>query len=103
MKKLIVEFEVYENGEPIVRMVRGQTAKALLALVEAGARGITALECGTWAFRLAAYTHDLKHDYGLSIRTDKEDHDGGWHGRHVLETPVRIVAVDGGEESAVAA
>ncbi len=34
--------------------VKGQTAKALQALVEAGPRGVTALEAATWAFRFAA-------------------------------------------------
>lgn len=95
MKRVSVDFEIVIAGRTIVREVRGQTAKALLALAEAGDRGVTALECGTWAYRLAAYTHFLRRDYGLSIRTDREDHEGGWHGRHVLETPVRIVRVLG--------
>jgi hypothetical protein len=71
----------------------GQTAKALVAL-DAGQRGITALECDTWAYRLAAYCHFLRRDGGLVIRTDREEHPGGWHGRHVLETPVRLIAND---------
>ena len=71
--------------------VRGQEARTLLALVEAGPRGITALECSTWAFRLAAYCHALRRDHGLTIRTDRETHHGGWHGRHVLESRVVIV------------
>lgn len=75
--------------------VHGQTARTLLALVNSGPRGVSALECGAWAFRLAAYCHRLRHRYGLTIRTDKESHPGGWHGRHVLETPIEIVAVDG--------
>lgn len=70
--------------------VRGQTAKALIALVNGGDRGVTALEVATWAFRFAAYCHDLRTRYGLSIRTEREEHPGGWHGRHVLETPVTI-------------
>jgi hypothetical protein len=72
-------------------------ARALLALVEAGARGVTALECSTWAFRLAAYCYDLRRDHGLAIRCDREEHPGGWHGRHVLETPVKIVTVETAE------
>jgi hypothetical protein len=74
-------------------IVRGQTAKALVALVAGGDRGATALEVSTWALRFAAYCHLLRRDFGLSIRTDREDHPGGWHGRHVLETPVRILFV----------
>jgi hypothetical protein len=74
-------------------IVRGQSAKALVALVAGGDRGATALEVSTWALRFAAYCHLLRRDFGLSIRTEREDHPGGWHGRHVLETPVRIVLV----------
>lgn len=71
--------------------VRGQEAKALDALVKAGPKGVTALECGAWAFRLAAYCHALKHDHGLNIVTERERHPGGWHGRHVLLDQVTII------------
>ena len=87
----IVHATVFEFGYRRSITVKGQTAKALLALVEAGPRGVTALEAATWAYRLAAYCHDLRRKHGLSIRTDKESHPGGWHGRHVLESDVRIV------------
>lgn len=70
--------------------MRGQTAKALIALVNGGDRGVTALEVATWAYRFAAYCHDLRTRYALAIRTEREEHPGGWHGRHVLETPVTI-------------
>ena len=65
-------------------VVRGQTAKALVALVAGGDRGVSALEVATWAYRLAAYCHELRTRYGLAIRTEREEHPGGWHGRHVL-------------------
>ena len=84
-------------------IVRGQTAKALVALVASGDRGATALDVSTWALRFAAYCHLLRRDFGLSIRTDREDHPGGWHGRHVLETPVRIVLVADPEQEDEAA
>ncbi|MGE0735303.1 MAG: hypothetical protein AB7P50_11175 [Alphaproteobacteria bacterium] len=71
----------------------GQEAKALLALAEAGARGVTALECAAWAYRLAAYAHSLRKRFGLVIVTLHEAHPGGWHGRHVLETAVEILEV----------
>jgi hypothetical protein len=45
----------------------------------------------------------LRRDFGLSIRTDREEHPGGWHGRHVLETPVRILFVSDPEQEADAA
>ena len=71
--------------------VKGQTAKSLLALVTAGAKGVTALEAASWALRLAAYCHDLRTKHRLAIETVREDHEGGWHGRHVLRSPVQIL------------
>lgn len=91
----LVRFRIWSASEPIVLEAGGQTARALLALVEAGAGGVTALEVSTWAYRLAAYVWDLKSNYGLAIRTDREDHPGGWHGRYTLETPIQIIEVTG--------
>jgi hypothetical protein len=58
---------------------------------------VTALECSAWAYRIAAYCHDLRREHGLAIRCDREEHSRGWHGRHVLETPVEIVTVETAE------
>jgi hypothetical protein len=101
--KLCVEAIAYlPEGERRL-IVRGQTAKALIALVAGGDRGATALEVSTWALRFAAYCHFLRRDFGLSIRTKREEHPGGWHGRHVLETPVRLLLVADPEQEATAA
>ncbi|QBM77898.1 hypothetical protein E2E30_17760 [Sphingomonas sp. AAP5] len=70
--------------------VTGQEARALEALIESGAAGVTSLEVSSWAYRLGAYIFDLRHDYGLSIDTLREEHDDGWHARYVLRTPVVI-------------
>ena len=70
--------------------VSGQVAKALAALLSAGAAGVTALEVNSWAYRLGAYVHTLRHRYGLVIETVRELHEGGWHGRYVLRSPVSI-------------
>ena len=70
--------------------VSGQVAKALAALMSAGTAGVTALEVNSWAYRLGAYVHTLRHDYGLAIETQREAHEGGWHGRYVLRSPVSI-------------
>jgi len=78
--------------------VTGQTARALLALKAAGPEGCTALEVSSWALRFAAYTHALIRDHGLVIETRREEHPGGWHGRHILHSPVEILAVEGGAE-----
>lgn len=85
------------GGEAVHFHVTGQTAKALLALVDAGPNGVTALEVATWAYRFAAYCHELRRKHDLSIRTDRETHPGGWHGRHVLESDVQIVSVENAE------
>jgi hypothetical protein len=79
---------------------RGQTARALLALVAAGPRGRTALEVSSWALRFAAYCYELRHECGLTIITERESHVGGWHGRHVLLSSVRILSVQGESEAA---
>ncbi len=86
----VLKAVVHDNGKERFFIVRGQTAKALKALVTAGSKGCTALEVASWAYRFAAYCHDLIHKHGLKIRTDKETHVGGWHGRHVLESHVSI-------------
>lgn len=78
-------------------VVKGQTARSLLALVNAGAMGVTALEVSCWAYRFAAYCHDLRHKHGLVIDTIRETHAGGWHGRHVLRSSVEITEVRGDE------
>lgn len=89
---MIVIAEVLNDGRRFE--VRGQTAKALAALVDAGDKGVTALDVSTWAYRFAAYCFDLRTKHGLEIVTLREDHPGGWHGRHALRTPVRIVSVE---------
>jgi len=68
-----------------------QPKRALTALIRAGSKGVTALELSSWAYRLGAYVHTLRHDYGLTIETLREPHDGGWHGRYVLHTPCQII------------
>jgi hypothetical protein len=92
-QRVVLDVAVSENGKERFFTVRGQTAKALWALIGAGSRGCTALEAASWAYRFAAYCHDLIHKHGLVIRTDKEPHEGGWHGRHVLVSNVRICDV----------
>jgi hypothetical protein len=71
----------------------GQEAKALLALLKAGAKGCTSLEVASWAYRFGAYVHDLRHVHGLAIKTQREEHEGGWHARYVLASPVTIMDV----------
>lgn len=87
--------KVLFEAEGRMSEVQGQCARALLALVAAGPSGVTALEVQGWAYRLAAYVFDLRQRHGLSVVTEREQHPGGWHGRHILLTPVRIQLIDG--------
>ncbi len=70
--------------------VTGQVARALEALVHRGSAGVTALELSSWALRLAHYVFVLRSQFGLVIETEREEHDGGWHGRYRLRSPVVI-------------
>ena len=99
---LQVEAVAHRDGDDRPFIVRGQVAKALVALVSGGDRGVSALEVAGWAYRLAAYCYELRTRYGLAIRTEREEHPGGWHGRHVLETPVTIRFVADPEQDAAA-
>ena len=87
------KLEVRALGPAGPFLVVGQVAKALLALVEAKARGRTALEVASWAYRFGAYIWTLRHEHGLAIETEREDHEGGWHARYVLRTPVTVLRV----------
>lgn len=101
--KLYVEAIAHSGAGDRPFVVRGQVAKALIALVNGGDHGVTALEVSTWALRFAAYCWQLRVKHGLAIRTEREEHEGGWHGRHVLETPVTIRFVADPEQEAAAA
>lgn len=88
--------EMIVTGERF--LCRGRDAETLLQLVEKGARGVTAFDFpGGPAFRLAAYVHDLR-KLGLTIDTEREEHETGWHGVFVLRTAVHILAVGSGKE-----
>jgi hypothetical protein len=85
-----------DSAERII-VTTGQEARALLALIAAGTRGVTAQEVSSWAYRFAAYCHSLRRK-GLAIVTIREEHPGGWHGRHLLLDRVRLL--DGAESEA---
>ena len=87
--KLAVQFRLPSG---VVREAKGREAETISALVEAGPRGITSLETfrAGWAVRLAAYVKDLR-TMGVAIRTTRERHVGGSHGRYTLEGKVEIL------------
>lgn len=79
-------------GAGPVTTIRGREAETLVALVDAGAKGITSLETfkAGWAVRLAAYVHDLK-KLGVPIVASREPHDGGSHARYRLAGDIEII------------
>lgn len=77
------------------QIVYGREAETLTMLIDRGERGLSGLECG--ATRLAAYVHDLRHDFGLEIRTEHESHGGafaGSHARYILVSAVELGNVE---------
>ena len=87
---LIFTFRV--NGG-ILKTYTGREAQSLLALIEAGPRGITSLETfkAGWAVCPGAYIFDLK-KMGVQINTTREPHEGGNHSRNVPACSVHIVS-----------
>ena len=85
---------VYAVGPNGPFRVGGKVAKAMLALASACDKGVTAQEVSTWAYRFSAYCFVLRHEHSLVIETLREDHEGGWHGRHVLRSPITILPID---------
>jgi hypothetical protein len=69
--------------------ITGQKLRTLNALIDAGDKGITALSVSSWAFRLASYIYDLRHDHGLEIQTIDEPHEGGFHARYRLISNIK--------------
>lgn len=87
-KRLVVR-AIGQDGQTFT--VTGQYARTLVALVTAGAIGITAAEVASWAFRLSHYVHILRHKNGLGIIRQWEAHEGGRHARYVLLSSVTIL------------
>ncbi len=74
-------------------LVRGRNAETLLKLLECSQRGLTAYDFkGGPPYRLGAYIANLR-GLGLSIETQRETHDCGWHARYVLHTVVTVSQV----------
>lgn len=74
-----------------VTTATGREAQTILALSNAGSKGITSLETfkAGWAVRLGAYVFDLKR-MGFAITTTREP-----HARYTLACSVQILEVTG--------
>lgn len=86
-KSLLVVYSIPEGGK---RIATGRVAQTLCWLCERRERGITAQEMSSWALRLSAYIHILRHEHGLDIDMQREHHNGGAHGRYFLLDNVTI-------------
>jgi hypothetical protein len=90
MSRLRITARMLPDGKPFT--VRGQEAATLALLLTKGSLGVTAFDFrGGPPFRLPAYCHTLKRRHGLVIVTEREEHDGGWHGRFKLLTAVEVI------------
>ncbi len=77
------------DGETREITLMGRDRWALEMLMQAGPRGITAIEMN--GPRLHAYIFDLRHEHGLDIVREDEPHGGdfpGHHGRYFLVSKV---------------
>ena len=91
-KRLKVTARIACDGKPFT--ASGQEGKTLLLLCQKGKDGVTAFDFkGGPPFRLPAYCWSLIRHQGLVIETVRVQHDGGWHGKFVLHTPVEILEV----------
>jgi hypothetical protein len=91
--RMVVEAQVQHADAQRRITVNGKEAETLVALVRQKP-GVSGWDFpGGPPYRLGAYVHDLRHKFGLSIRTDNEPHAGGWHARYVLLSDVEIIAI----------
>lgn len=86
--------ETLEGQREIRLKTTTQPARVLNQLIMRGRRGVTALEISNWALRMSEYIRVLRHDYGLNILMEREEHISissgpGWHGRYYLIDCVR--------------
>ena len=85
---------IFRIGDGLEISATGREAQTIIALVDAGPKGITSLETfyAGWAVRLGAYIFDLK-AMGVPIRSTREPHDGGNHARYYLAGSVELTEV----------
>jgi hypothetical protein len=90
MKRVKVTARILPDGQPF--SVTGQEARTLLLLQQKATKGVVAYDfSGGPPFRLPAYVWSLKRKHGLIIETKHELHNGGWHGKFVMHTPIEII------------
>lgn len=88
---IVTEPAAWGPSERRIHVTGRRFIQTLIALVNAGHGGVTALEMSSWALRLGHYVFILRRKYGLVIETQMEPHDGGEQARYHLVSDVRIV------------
>ncbi|MBL9050152.1 MAG: hypothetical protein JNK19_08585 [Tabrizicola sp.] len=78
------------EGQPREIALMGRDRWALEMLLQAGPRGITAIEMN--GPRLHAYIFDLRHEHGLSIVREDEPHGGDFLKSKVARKTAQAVA-----------
>ena len=72
-KKFFAKFIGHISDQKEKICLEGQNAKTLIALKEAGVKGITTFQSGELKLlRLSSYVHILRHKYGIDILTNRE-------------------------------
>ena len=108
MGKLTVRARVFQ-GDGLFDfrdiVATGRYAQTLKALIDAGDKGVTALEISSWALRLSHYIDVLRKDsrYLLNIHTELEEHEfqGMGAGRHARYRILdRVELINAGQEAA---
>jgi len=93
-KQIKNSFLVYAEPEKRTFSLRGRYVLILQQMIEAGPRGITALELKSWTTRLANVIGEFRNKHLLDIETVMEANTGqfgGEHGRYVLRTLVTVL------------
>lgn len=98
-KRLTRTFEIREPEGNRTINTYGQVARTLVALLDAGDKGITSLDISSWALRTSSYISDLRHRHGLDIQTNDENHENpdgfvGTHARYILKSKVAEILDD---------
>ncbi len=72
-ERIFAKFVVAKNDQQKSLYLEGQNARTLIALKEAGGRGITSIQSHDLKLlRLSSYIHILRHEHNISILTIRE-------------------------------
>lgn len=72
-ERIFAKFVVTKNDQQNPLYLEGQNARALIALIKAGGRGITSIQSHDLKLlRLSSYVHILRHEHEVNILTIRE-------------------------------